>query len=456
MRIARAAISVTVIMNPLKRTLLIGVLLLVTVWGCARHRPTHVILVVIDTLRADHLGFYGYDRSTSPELDRWVARGLVFDQALAPSPWTLPTFGSILTGLTPSRHGAGARFQTEKKWRRAPMSGDVATLPETLGQQGFATGAIVNNPFLREHFGAARGFDFYDYEKGRRADVVVDLAQDWISAHGAQPFFLMVHLIDPHLPYDAPDSVAGRFGDVVDTSITKRGRKPIVENLAALTESDYETIGIRYDEEVAFVDQELGRLFGFLVEQDLWDQTLVVLTSDHGEELFDHGGFEHGHSMFQELLRVPLVFWGPGITPGREAMPVSLVDLAPTILAATGSEVSEDLTGVSLWSSIQAGKRSPRRELLAQNILWGRERQAIVTWPYKLIFEPKSKRRQLFDLESDPGEADDISTDKPEIVEELERRLRERLAGEEPSQADGSVTLTDEMEEELRALGYLD
>jgi len=137
-------------------------------------------------------------------------------------------------------------------------------------------------------------------------------------------------------------------------------------------------------------------------------------------------------------------------------MPVSLVDLAPTIVAATGAEVSEGLAGVTLWSSIQAGNRSPQRDLLAQNILWGRELTAIVDWPHKLILEPKSKRTQLFNLESDPGESHDISAEKPEVVEELERRLREHLARVEPSQADEAVALTEEMEEELRALGYLD
>ncbi len=434
--------------------LLVATLLMA--FGCARDRPTNVVLIVVDTLRADHLGFYGYDRPTSPELDKWASRGLVFEQALAPSPWTLPTFGSILTGLLPIQHGAGARYQSEKKWRRSPMSREVVTLPEILRQQGFATGAIVNNPFLREHFGAARGFDVYDYEKGRQADTVVDLAQAWIAARQDRPFFLMVHLIDPHLPYDAPESVAGKFGEVSSPSLTTRGRKSIVEALSDLTDADREAIGIRYDEEVAFVDRELGRLLAFLEEQSLLKRTLVVLTSDHGEELFDHGGFEHGHSMFQELLRVPLVLWGPGIEAGRQAMPVSLHDLTPTIVAAVGGAVPEGLAGTSLWKVMQQGKRLPRREFLAQNTLWGRERQAVVVWPYKLILEPRSEFRQLFNLEMDPGETRNLVEDEPEIASALETRLRDRLSALESNQAEEGVALTPEMEEELRALGYLD
>ena len=336
------------------------------------------------------------------------------------------------------------------------MSAEVTTLPEVLQTRGYTTGAIVNNPFLRPHFGAARGFDFYDYEKGRRADVVVDLAKDWISANRQSPFLLMIHLIDPHLPYDAPDSVAGRFGELPESELTKRGRKPIVDSLAELTEDDQAVIATRYDEEVAFVDQQLGRFFDFLEEQQLWDRTMVVLTSDHGEELFDHGGFEHGHSMYQELLRVPLVVWGPGIEAGRVSQPVSLVDLTPTMIEAAAAEPIEGLTGTSLWSEIQAGSRGSRRELVAQNTLWGRERQAIVAWPYKLIIDPGSRSRQLYDLEADPEELDDITAQKPQIADELQRRLELHLSEVGPTAAQGEVTLSPEMEEELRALGYLD
>ena len=161
------------------KTLLLGVsLLLVTVMGCGSQKPQNVILIVVDTLRADHLSLCGYDKPTSPHLLEWAARGWDFDRAFATSPWTLPTFGSVLTGLWPAQHSAGARVRDgSKRWRRASLSPTVTKLPEVLQRNGFATGAIVNSAFLRERFGAARGFDFYDYEKERRAGAVVELAQ---------------------------------------------------------------------------------------------------------------------------------------------------------------------------------------------------------------------------------------------------------------------------------------
>jgi arylsulfatase A-like enzyme len=444
-------------MRHLSTRLVLISLLLVVLAGCGQNKPQNVILIVVDTTRADHLSVYGYDRPTTPHLEQWAERGLVFDRAFAPSPWTLPTFGSVLTGLWPSQHSAGTRLQTDgKKWRRAPLSQAVTTLPEAMKREGFATGAIVNNAFLREQFGAARGFDFYDYKKSRRARPVVDLAHEWLSENGQKPFFMMIHMIDPHLPYSPPSDFLGKFGDVGADEIPARGRKNIVDMMDEMTDSDWLTLTARYDEEIAFVDQELGRLFGLLEDQGLWDQTLIILTSDHGEEFLDHGGFEHGHSMFQEVLRVPLMIWGPGVRSGRVESPVSLLDLKPTILDAMGIEVDESLEGVSLWDSLQTGARQKHRELLAQNVLWGREHQAIVSWPYKLIHYPKSDRRQLFDLAGDPEEAMDLAESKPAVAEQLERRLLDRLADLQIGAVGSGVKLTEEMEEELRALGYLD
>ena len=453
----RASHSIDRIMRHLFARLVLASVLVAALVGCGRQRPRNVILIVVDTTRADHLSVYGYDKSTTPELEQWADKGLVFDRAFAPSSWTLPTFGSVLTGLWPSQHSAGARLRTkEKKWRRAPLSQAVSTLPEVMRHRGFATSAFVNNAFLREHFGAARGFDFYDYEKSRNAGAVVDLAQGWLTENGQEPFFMMVHLIDPHLPYLPPEEFLGKFGKVSPDDIPARGRRSIVDRLADMSEADRQSLAARYDEEIAYVDAELGRLFRFLEGQGLWDSTLIILTSDHGEEFFDHGGFEHGHSMFQEVLRVPLIIWGPGVHPGRVDSPVSLVDLTPTIYEATGIGVEKELSGISLWSSIKSRERPERRELLAQNTLWGREHRAIVSWPYKLILDPKSGDQQLYDLSTDPAERFDIADEKPGVAELLEQRMKDRLAGLVVSESESEVNLTQEVEEELRALGYLD
>ena len=433
---------------------LVGIAALV---GCQRSGPDAVILIVVDTLRADHLGVYGYDRDTSPRLDEWAQRGVVIDQALSTSPWTLPTFGSILTGMNPSQHGAGERARDSgKRWKRAPLLDTVTTLPEVLAVEGWQTAAVVSNPFLREHFGLSRGFDIYDYERGRTADAVVDRSLELVEDLADRPFFLMIHLIDPHLPYRAPEAFRGKFsGDREQTPIGK-SRKEIISVIDDLTAEDRQNIIDRYDEEIAFTDQQLGRLLDQLAQRDLLTRSLVVLTSDHGEELFDHGEFEHGHSMHQELLRVPLLLWESSLEPHRVSAPISLADLPQTIFDATQGEPSSALAGVSRWDWIQGGGGTRSDPIVAENTLWTAEKKVMVRWPYKLVLHEKSGRRELYNLETDPGEQNDLAANESELAERMALALDEVLDFSDVDLNRESIVITDETEDELRSLGYLD
>ncbi len=426
--------------------------------GCSPPTPDNVVLIVVDTLRADHLGFYGYDRPTSPRLDDWARRGVVFDNALATSPWTLPTFGSILTGLIPSEHGAGERTrESGKRWKRAPLRESVFTLPEALSSQGWQTAAVVSNPFLREHFGLSRGFDRYDYNhRSRKADEVIDTALQMIEQLQGEPFFLMLHLIDPHLPYNAPKPFRGMFSAGTPSNQFGMSRKEIVSVLDELSTDDRQRLIDRYDEEIAFVDHEIGRFLEQLDQLGIFDQSLVVLTSDHGEELFDHGDFEHGHSMHQELLRVPLVMWQASLEPRREPAPFSLVDLAQTIYTATQRATNPSLSGSPQWESIRTVDLAVGKPIVAENTLWSSEQKVLVRWPYKLILHEKTGRRQLYDLAKDPHEQDDLAASRTETADLLERALEDRLSSTDSQPSRESIIISDETEQELRSLGYLD
>ena len=434
--------------------------------ACAPPRPNGVVLIVVDTLRADHLGLYGYARDTSPGIDRWAERAAVFEQALATAPWTLPTFGSIFTGHLPTTHLAGRKPGGAG---RSGLNAALPTLTEQLHEAGFATGALVANPFLRERFGFARGFESYDYRRGRRADETVDLGLAWLDEHSQEPFFLFLHLMDPHLPYQAPEPLLGRYSADAERLEPERaerqlqkGRNPmprrrvIKQRAATMTPGQRDFVIGRYDEEVAYTDTALERLFDALAERDLWDSTLVVLTSDHGEELFDHDSFEHGHTFFQELLRVPLVIWAPRVEPRREATPVSVADVAPTILEAVGLEPAAELSGVSLWRELHSGAEPPERRLLAEAVLYGKEKKAIVEWPFKLIWEPESDRYALFDLAADPGETRDLAGERAALVTRLAGLLRQRLEEAATASPMEEVEIDAELEQELRALGYID
>ncbi len=440
--------------------------------GCRSPQPPpSVLLVVVDTLRADHLGLYGHVRETTPHLDRRAARAAVFERAYSTSSWTLPAIGSILTGRLPPAHGAraldpaapareteaGAIIRGTKTFAR--LRAGVPTIAERLAARGYATAAITSNPFLDPRFGLDRGFEAYDQQPRRRAPAVTDRALAWLGGRPAAPFFLFVHYMDPHLPYRPPPEHRGAFtarirGSELDYSVA--GVQSVRRALPALGAASRAFLAAAYDEEIAFVDGELERLFAGVEGLGLWRDTLVVMTSDHGEELFEHGGFEHGHSLYDEVLRVPLLVWGRDVRPGRRDHPVSLADLAPTILAAAGDgpAAASEMAGASLWPLL-AGEAAPAsRTLFAQDLLHGPDQLAAIEFPYKAIVRLGGDALQLFDLSRDPAETDDLAAAEAPAARRLVARAR-AAAGRitDPLEA---IELDDGTLGELRALGYVD
>lgn len=431
-----------------------------------------MLLVIVDTLRPDRLGVYGHHRDTSPDLDRRATEGAVFEHAFSTSSWTLPAIGSILTGRLPPAHGARSLDPTLAAGENAEelivrgaktfarLRGAVPTLAEKLAARGYATAAVTSNPFLDPRFGLDRGFSTYDQKARRRAPVVTDRALAWLAESPGEPFFLLVHYMDPHLPYAPPAESRGVFTAEIDGSeldYTVSGVQSVRRALPGLSPAARAFLAAAYDEEILFVDRELERLFAGVEKLDRWRDTLVVFTSDHGEELFEHGGFEHGHSLYDEVLRVPLVIWGPGVAAGRYDSPVSLADLAPTVLAWTGGK-TEAMTGVSLRPLLENDGTIPSRTLFAQDLLYGPDRLAAIEWPYKAIVSPADGVWQLFDLGRDPVESDDLAAAGPAGAGRLVARARaaaKQLAGPAADPVE-QIELDHGTLEELRALGYVD
>lgn len=446
--------------------------------------PAVVILIGVDTLRADHLGLHGHGRPTSPRLDTSARDGMVFDWAFSTSPWTLPSFASIFTGRTPSGHGvtvnvwdemevngkqedvrpeASGEQELEIRGHFAKLPPSVPTLAGILADNGFATIGVVQNPILSPAFRLHRGFDVYDHEAGdnvesRRADEVVERALRWLDRYrrSERRPFLFVHFFDPHLNYDAPEPFRGMFTHGIPSALELpiRGAEAIRARVDSLSSADRDFIEAAYDEEVRFLDEELGRFFDALEERGIWDEALVILTSDHGEEFFEHGGFEHGHDVFNEQVRVPLVVWGPGVASGREPTPVSVTDIAPTILEAVGVEPPDEMSGVSLWPFLAAGEQMPRQPVIVEATRYGPERKAIIHWPYKLAVVPEEGRETLFDLVADPPETRDLSGPRSAIAATLRAVLGQVVNGGALSDDERSK-LTSDVIDQLRSLGYV-
>jgi arylsulfatase A-like enzyme len=418
--------------------------------GSARN----AIVVSLDTLRADHLGVYGHSRPTSPQIDRLAAESVVFERAQATSSWTLPSHASLLTGLYPSRHGARTASRQ--------IVGDVPTLASILSGRGFATAAVVNGVLLEPRYGLARGFDSYsvvpeDQSRAGAAHEVTRRALDWLRMQGDRRFFLFVHYFDLHSDYASLeryerlfDPPPGRTDGTTDQLMTLLGARG-----AFVTPDELERLERLYDAGIRQLDDEVGRLLRALRRGGWLEQSVFVLTSDHGEEFQEHGRFLHGITHFDEVLRVPLIVRLPQGPRGlRVAAPVSGIDVMPTLLGLLGVPVPEGLDGVDLRAQLRGEAAPADRPLLAETGP-GSNRDALRSLRdarFKLVLDRRDGRRSLYDLAADPGEQRDVSAEHPEVVARMVEVLarhaeRERIApvAPEPSR---------EVRERLRALGY--
>jgi len=388
-----------------------------------------VLLVTIDTLRADRLGCYGDADAHTRNLDTLAGRGVRFDAAISPAPLTLPAHASLLTALDPPQHGV--RHNGIHR-----LGDEMPTLAERLRGAGLATAAFVGSRVLDRRFGLDRGFDVYDDRVGRhsggtvgyaerRAGEVVDAALAWLA--GAPPrWFAWVHVYDPHAAYAPPPGFAAAFGS-----------RP-------------------YAGEIAYVDHALGRLFEAVGATDPASRRLVVaVTSDHGESLGEHGEPTHSYGIYDATQRVPLILAGAGLPEGRVVdATVRLVDLAPTLLALADAPPLEGARGRSLLPLLRGEREPPRLaylETLATHLDFGWSPLVGVRdarWKYI-----RAPRPELYDLERDPAERTNRAAEHPDRAAALDARLEEALAGERTAR--GDPRLGPREREQLRALGYV-
>lgn len=412
----------------------------------------NVVLVSIDTLRADRLGAWGYERRpTSPNLDAWVRRSIRFASAFSQAPWTRPSHLALLTGLYP-----------------VPREGvDPQPLGETLWRAGYRTVAITGGGQVDSRFGFDRGFEIY-----RMADWIREPESVFASvgALGQAPFFLFLHTFETHEPYTDRRFADGLPAGRIDGAFTKE----FLEHARpGLTREEKELASALYDGDIAFTDERLGELFAAAERAGRLDDTIFVLTSDHGEQFWEHGSWGHGQSLYDHQLHVPLVVHLPpalarsrGLTVGPGAVvddQVQLVDLVPTLLDLLGVEPAAPLDGRSLVPRLD-GRGLPPGEVFAEGTnLREIERRGLRTPRFKFIHTiPRRARQQelegfeLFDLRADPGERTDLAARHPQMIAALVEKVRllsrgatTEFEGEVPAGIDADLV------EDLRALGYL-
>ncbi len=407
---------------------------------CAAPNPaasTSVILISIDTLRADHLSAYGYTKIRTPHIDSFAQGGTRFAQAEAQVPLTLPSHTSLFTSTYPFEN------RVEENGERVPAG--IVTLASVLRSRGYQTAAFIGSEFLDQRFGLDQGFDVYDSPFGqessrvenplamslRRDGALVErAAEQWLQAHRGQPVFVFVHLFDLHFPYTLPPEVARRHGIS------------------------------RYDAQLEYVDEVMGRFQQQLQQSGWWAKSLVVVFGDHGEGLGDHQETDHGYYVYESTLHVPLIVHWPAGAPSFAAVwrsPVGLIDVAPTVLDYLRVPAPGSFEGVSQLGALKAGDAASPRAVYSESLYahdafgWSPLR-ALRVGKYKYIQAPKA---ELYDLDADPHERANLLRTNAAMAAELENEMANLLTRYAPSPRSTSAALSPETIAELESLGYL-
>ena len=418
-------------------------------------RP-NLIVISIDTLRADHLSCYGYNRNTTPNIDRFARDGVRFANTIVQAPWTLPSHMSLLTGLYPSSHGV---VEPSNK-----LKDEHLTLAEILQNAGYETTAFTNSGYLSLRFGY-QGFDDFDESYGYKGlsevETIYSMAVNWLKKSHSRPFFLFLHTYQVHAPYDPPPTYDiysdKNYQGIVEVSGNNSnyygGIKP------KMTIEDYQYVIDKYDGEIYYTDHFLGKLFKKLRDLGLYDKSIIVLTSDHGENFLDHSVYNIDHKeLYDEIVKVPLIIKASTF-PKNQVIDIQVesIDIMPTVLERLGISIPNMIDGESLVELLK--KRSYDNVFaFSESVLPSRrEYKMIRTNNWKLLLRFQNEL-ELFDLKSDPKEQHNLFAEKTEIAESLHEKLSTWVNKQEEKSkvfSTDKVQLDDELKKKLKALGYI-
>ena len=424
--------------------------------------PQGIILISLDTLRADHLGTYGYHRNTSPYIDAFAKENIVFNRTVAHAPYTLPSHMSIMTSLYPSFHGV---------WKHNHrLAEEHVTLAELLKEAGYRTAAFVDGVFLRKVYGFDQGFDTYDDEKVGIARILPK-AKKWLEEDRSNPFFLFIHCYDIHDPYDPPPPYDTLFHDFTYSGNLIPDNKTLIaarKGRLQVSDEDLRHFMALYDGGIRYTDEKIGEFLSYLQTTGLREQSLIIITSDHGEEFKEHGSLLHWQIYYRPDLHVPLIMHMPNY-PTKEIRINELVqsiDLLPTILDSVGLAAHPQAQGKSLLPLIERNKNFFYRSFwhilhpskkdaetsFAENI--ERQNRSIFDDGHQLIYTIPSDSIQLFDVNADPLAQKNIAKEREDIASKLLSKLT-CVYRATPYYKAPVFTLDDTTSEQLRALGYL-
>lgn len=406
--------------------------------------PPDVLIISIDTLRADRLGAYGYQRNTSPQIDAFAKKSVVFEGAIAESPWTLPSHVSMLSGLLPSSHGV-----TLQKSR---IARETELLAERLKSNGYNTYGYTDGAFLRGGYGFSRGFDRYESEHRGFEDRIGRVINQMQQQSAAAPAFYFLHTYDVHCPFNPPEPFFGSFHSDNSESTPVKKQCGTHFNKKNLSPAQARYVSDRYDDGIRWADANLKKLFEFLTENGRWNKTVVIITSDHGEEFAEHGRFGHKKTLYKEVLHIPLIIRVPGVAPRRVSSLTGLIDIVPTVLELIGLTAPGGLDGVSLSCQIKGipckvAALTYRLSELDRHV----KMRSVINADYHYISSEDSKQL-LFSRRDDPEQRNNLSEEKPAISRRMAGRIRENSRLESGELVKDAVPA--DLARELLSLGY--
>lgn len=487
--------------------------LLCAACGGAEPQPPNLVIVALDTLRPDHLGTYGYERGTSPGLDAFAERAVVFEQAESPAPWTAPAMISLVTGLHPLTHGV-YKFPNPGR-----LNERAVTLTEVLRDHGYATGAFTEGGYAKGEFGLDQGFDVFPSNPGDVAGHMsnvynpsrlagnLDRALAWLEEQRDGPFFMLFHTYEVHQPLRAPDEYVRKFdpdwnGKAQDAELarvlarwntagkidragavllrnhqfhcsppTPQGLQNHMHEHGLLPEDGarfypetLQFIHDQYDAEIAYTDAQLDRLWSALRENGLEDNTIVIVVSDHGEALGEHGIVGHGSEHVGAQLGVVFMVRAPGLEPARISETVSSLSVMATALDLLGLPPVEAVQGRSLATLAQGEATGWMPTVFSQGLSLGGGEDRILsmrTGSKRLVLDTESGEKRMFDLETDPGELRDVTAEQPDVASQMARAVAHQVEVDLRGRATfvgevGAAELDDATQQRLQELGYID
>ncbi len=416
-----------------------------------RSQPSNVIFIVIDTLRADHLGCYGYAGNTSPHIDALSRESVVFKNAVAQAPWTPPSIASMLTGLYPAELGY--------KDRPVVMEDSIVTLPEIFKANDYTTMGIISHVLVARRLGFAQGFDTYDQENAEghghiSSPSVIQKAVAFIENNRKDKFFLFLHLFDPHYDYILHDEY-NFFPDYDGTLRSGESIHSLREKAPDMSDSDIEYIKALYDSEIRFTDEYIGHLLDTLKKLDLYRSTMVILTADHGEEFKDRDAWiGHTKRLYQESIHVPLIIKLPGRNKKRVIEDYTgLIDVMPSILRYLDFPFPDTypLSG----SAVDLTGRNKNESIVFSETRRGNFLRAVVWRGWKLINDQAGRKLELFNLSRDPLEKANVVDKNPELAQTLLDALKDWGENNRKNANSQSPDFSEEQLQKLKSLGYI-